>query len=97
MPRLKPFLPQNFDLLRLARTIRLEKISGVSLSHFENSQNLNVSSRSMILAYLRNYATSVPSPTLRALRGEEHARFDRFSASLLIVFCAGIRSIPPPE
>jgi len=87
-------MPQNFDLRR-----RAGESFYIWLSYFENSQNLNVSPRSMILSYLRNCATtqlSVPAPASRACRGEEHARFDRLSASLLVVVLAGIPSIPPP-
>ena len=71
MPRLKPFLPQNFDLRRVARTIRLEKLSAPFLSHFENSQNLNVSppiADTFVLAQLRNYATITSSRTMSLFR-----------------------------
>ena len=43
-------LPAGLHLRSLARAIWLEKISALSFSHFENSQNLKLSARSLTLS-----------------------------------------------
>jgi hypothetical protein len=66
------FRATNFDLRRRARTIRLEKISALSLSRFEYSQNLNVSPRiddTFVLAQLRNYQFPLPQHVGAAAKG----------------------------
>jgi hypothetical protein len=59
MERLKSWAPQNFDLRR-----RAGESFRVSPSHFENSQNLDLTSercllRSCAIAQLRNYHSNV--------------------------------------